>query len=266
MAFLVAVGLAAAQPANAERVYRYVDEEGNVHMTDDPGSIPPEYRERVEVRALGEGPEPGILDRLWDGMGLGRKDAPSSAGPVDGEVRKAGEGWERPGRGAPRGDEGSRNAGVPRREANGGQPGLDGARQAPRPASQGERGSGDAGGRVQQMPSKGSTEGASAGARAAARSVAKLAADIPWLKLLLLALLAAWFSGLALVVPLLAVLLTLAYVIWRWTGAPGEPWLRTLGWRFASAAAVVATAWFLLLPAAHAYRELFTEFRGLAGL
>jgi hypothetical protein len=43
-------------PAGALTVYRWADSAGVVHLTDDPGKVPPPYRDRVETQVLEEVP------------------------------------------------------------------------------------------------------------------------------------------------------------------------------------------------------------------
>jgi hypothetical protein len=55
-------------------LYKWVDKEGVVHMTDNPSQVPPQYREQVEKRnlqiAVPPGPEPSIRTRNVGGSDL----------------------------------------------------------------------------------------------------------------------------------------------------------------------------------------------------
>ncbi len=46
--------LPVTSPSNAEEVYRWVDEKGTVHFSEDESSIPEKYRERTEKKSLPE--------------------------------------------------------------------------------------------------------------------------------------------------------------------------------------------------------------------
>ena len=52
--FLLTILIALALPASAE-MYKWVDEKGTVHFTDDISSIPEKYRENVEERKTPKG-------------------------------------------------------------------------------------------------------------------------------------------------------------------------------------------------------------------
>jgi len=64
--------LSVASPPDAEEVYKWVDEKGTVHFSEDESSIPEKYRERTEKKSLPEevkGAEKKEKIRKQDGKG-----------------------------------------------------------------------------------------------------------------------------------------------------------------------------------------------------
>ena len=64
--------LPVACPSDAEEVYKWVDEKGTVHFSEDESSVPDKYRERIEKKSVPEeakGPETKEKIRKQDGKG-----------------------------------------------------------------------------------------------------------------------------------------------------------------------------------------------------
>ncbi|MCJ7783421.1 MAG: DUF4124 domain-containing protein [Desulfobacterales bacterium] len=64
--------LPAVSPSDAKEVYKWVDEKGTVHFSEDGSSVPEKYREQIEKKSVPEeakGPEEKVKFREQDGKG-----------------------------------------------------------------------------------------------------------------------------------------------------------------------------------------------------
>ena len=64
--------LPAVSPSDAKEVYKWVDEKGTVHFSEDESSVPEKYREQIEKKSVPEeakGPEEKVKFREQDGKG-----------------------------------------------------------------------------------------------------------------------------------------------------------------------------------------------------
>jgi hypothetical protein len=64
--------LPAVYPSDAKEVYKWVDEKGTVHFSEDESSVPEKYREQIEKKSVPEeakGPEEKVKVRKQDGKG-----------------------------------------------------------------------------------------------------------------------------------------------------------------------------------------------------
>ena len=68
----VLISLPTIFPSDAKEVYKWVDEKGTVHFSEDESDVPEKYRKQVEKRSVpkeAEGPEERVKDKKQDGKG-----------------------------------------------------------------------------------------------------------------------------------------------------------------------------------------------------
>lgn len=59
---------------NGDEVYRWVDDQGVIHFTDDPGTVPEDYRSKAEVREMPGRPPARLLDEEDEGILVNEED------------------------------------------------------------------------------------------------------------------------------------------------------------------------------------------------